>query len=62
MIDPERVEALLARCEKEDNNPPSHRFLYTAEIRRILGVEPQDPDHYRDLAQAIDAELKGGQR
>ncbi|MGA5764500.1 hypothetical protein [Nonomuraea bangladeshensis] len=43
LIDPSRVEALLERCDREDAHvPPSHRFLYTSEIRRLLGVEPRD--------------------
>ena len=53
MIDPAKVEALLARCEIEDQNPPRLRFLYISEIRQLLGVEPRDPDPYSALAEAI---------
>lgn len=58
MIDPKRVEDLLARCELEDSNPPERRFLYTNEIRQLLGVQPRDPDPYRALAEAIRQELE----
>jgi hypothetical protein len=60
MIDAKRVEALLAQCEKEDNNPPHLRYLFTHEIRQLLGVEPRDPDLYRALAEEIRRSQEGG--
>lgn len=49
----EGIRRLLEQCDKEDkNNRPERRFLYTSEIRHLLGVGP-GPD-YSGLADAID--------
>lgn len=47
----EGLRRLLEQCDKEDRNPPGRRFLYTAEIRMLLGVGP-GPD-YRALSEAV---------
>lgn len=45
VIDPSRIELLLERCDREDANAaPDRRFLYTSEIRWLLGVGP-GPDY-----------------
>lgn len=47
------VRTLLDQCEREDTNPdPGRRFLYTSEIRKLLGVG-FGPD-YSELAREID--------
>jgi hypothetical protein len=46
------VRALLEQCEREDNSsPPERRFLYTDEIRRLLGFAFRVD--YSDLERAI---------
>lgn len=45
------VLRLLERCDIEDNNPPERRFLYTSEIRQLLGVD--DCPDYSALADKV---------
>lgn len=46
------IARLLERCDTEDANPdPRMRYLYTDEIRYLLGIG--DPPHYGDLREAI---------
>ncbi len=41
----EGLRRLLEQCDKEDTNPnPDRRFLYTCEIRMLLGLGP-GPDY-----------------
>lgn len=51
------VLRLLERCDIEDNNPPQRRFLYTAEIRHLLGVG--DPPSYDGLTAVVNEQLCG---
>jgi hypothetical protein len=36
----EGVARLLEQCDREDANTSERRFLYTSEIRMLLGVGP----------------------
>lgn len=55
MIDPSRIERLLEQYDREDkHNPPDRRFLYTSEIRYLLGVGP-GPD-YSELEKLVNGE------
>lgn len=49
----EGIRRLLEQCDREDTNPnPKDRYLYTSEIRVLLGVGP-GPD-YSTLLKAIE--------
>lgn len=48
----EGIRRLLEQCDREDTNPnPKDRYLYTDEIRYLLGVGP-GPD-YSALEKAV---------
>lgn len=47
----EGVARLLEQCDREDQGPAERRYLYTAEIRYLLGVG--EPPSYEQLKKAI---------
>lgn len=51
------VRSLLEQCEREDTNLPDRRFLFTEEIRRLLGLG-FGPD-FSKLAEAIEEDQRG---